>query len=89
MRADAIDDAWEGFEVADAELEAADAPDDEDEYDEPPDWETLQAERDRRDYEAGKAQAKVRSMERKIYGDALAESIHLQDDLNAYNRGDE
>lgn len=83
-----IDDAWEVFEEADAELQAADADRDDWEND-PPDWETLQAERDRRDYEAGKAQAKVRQMERKIYGDALAETFHLQDDLNAYNRGDE
>jgi hypothetical protein len=86
----AIDDAWEVFEEADAELQAADADDDRDDWEnDPPDWETQQAERDRREYEAGKAEAETRRAERKIYGDELAERFHAQDDLNAFNRGDD
>lgn len=54
--------------------------------DEPPD---PQIERDRRDYEAGKAQAEMRRAERKMYGSELADAFHAQDDLNAYNRGDD
>lgn len=54
-----------------------------------PDYEAQAAERDRREYEAGKAEAEMRRAERKIYGDELAETFHLQDDLNAYNRGEE
>lgn len=56
-----------------------------DEYD--PD--AAQMERDRQEYEAGKAQAELRRAERKIYGDELAEAFHLQDDINAFNRGEE
>lgn len=55
-------------------------------YDEPPD---PQDEKDRRDYEAGKAEGELRRAEREIYGDKLAERFHAQDDLNAYNRGEE
>ncbi len=86
---DAIDQAWALFEEAKAELNP-DADDDRDDWEtDPPDWETQQAERDRRDYEAGKAEAETRQAERKIYGDALADTFHRQDDLNAYNRGEE
>jgi hypothetical protein len=63
--------------------------DDDDGYDEPPDYETQLAERERREYEAGKAEAEMRRAERRIYGDELAEQFHLQDDLNRYNRGED
>jgi len=45
--------------------------------------------RERREYEAGKAQAEMRKAERQIYGPELAEQFHAQDDLNAFNRGEE
>lgn len=86
---DAIDRAWDLFEDAKIEQQIANAPEDNDEDNEPPDFETLQAERDQREYEAGKAEAETRRAERRIYGDALAEQFHLQDDINAFNRGDE
>ena len=86
---DAIDRAWDLFEEAKVEQQIADAPDDNDEDDEPPDYETLMARREHQDYEDGKAQAETRRAERLIYGDELAETFHLQDDLNAYNRGEE
>lgn len=54
-----------------------------------PDYEAQAAERDRRAYEDGKAEAEMRRAERQIYGDELAEQFHLQDDLNRYNRGDD
>lgn len=57
--------------------------------DEPPDYETQLAERDRQQYEAGKAEGELRRAERKIYGNELAEQFHAQDDLNRYNRGDD
>lgn len=53
---------------------------------EPPD---PQIERDRREYEAGKAEGEMRRAERKIYGDELADAFHAQDDLNRYNRGED
>ena len=83
-----IDEAWEVFEEADAELRAFDEAEDDDLL-EPPDFETLQAERDRQEYEAGKAEAELRRAERKIYGDELADAFHAQDDLNRYNRGED
>lgn len=56
---------------------------------EPPDFEAQQAERDRREYEAGKAEGELRRAERKIYGNELADAFHAQDDLNRYNRGED
>ena len=54
-----------------------------------PDYEAQAAERDRRAYEGGKAEAEMRRAERRIYGDDLAGQFHAQDDLNRYNRGDD
>ncbi len=54
-----------------------------------PDYEAQQDERDRREYEAGKAEGELRRAERKIYGDDLAEQFHAQDDLNRFNRGED
>ena len=57
--------------------------------DEPPDFETLQAQRDERDYQQGRAEGELRRAERKIYGDELAEAFDVQDELNRYNRGED
>jgi hypothetical protein len=57
--------------------------------DDEPDIEAISDARDRADYEAGKAQAEMRRVEREMYGEGLAAWFHAQDDLNAYNRGDE
>tara|TARA_R100001086_G_scaffold246924_1_gene180020 strand:- start:715 stop:1044 length:330 start_codon:yes stop_codon:yes gene_type:complete len=46
-----------------------------------------QAERDEQEYQAGVAQGERYSMERKIYGSALADEFAMQDELNAYNWG--
>ena len=42
---------------------------------------------DSSEYAAGRGEAQMRSAERKVYGDALAEMFHAQDDLNRYNAG--
>lgn len=78
-----IDAAWIVLEWLDADLEAVAGDNDSDEPIDP------QIERDRRDYEAGKAEAELRRAERSIYGREVADAFHAQDDLNAYNRGDE
>jgi hypothetical protein len=42
---------------------------------------------DSNEYAAGRAEAQMRKAERKVYGDALAEVFHAQDELNRYNAG--
>jgi hypothetical protein len=84
---DALDRAWDVYEAGALELSIENAPEstDEDDYDDS----DPQDARDRADYEAGKAQAEMRRAEREMYGEGLAAWFHAQDDLNAYNRGDE
>lgn len=82
----AIDRAWDLFEEARAELAPPDDADDDDDFYEPPD---PQDERDRREYEAGKAEGELRRAERRIYGNDLADAFHAQDDLNRYNAGED
>lgn len=55
---------------------------------EAPDWETVQQERDEYEYQLARAQGEVRRAELRLYGAAQVEAWDLQDDLNAYNRGD-
>jgi hypothetical protein len=56
------------------------------------DWDDSADERaqdslDDMDYERGRMQGERYSMERKIYGSALADEFAFQDELNDYNRG--
>lgn len=55
---------------------------------EAPDWETVQRRRDAYEYQLGRAQGEVRQAERRLYGAEMVEQFDLQDELNAYNRGD-
>ena len=42
---------------------------------------------DSSEYAAGRAEAQMRKAEREVYGSALAEAFHAQDELNRYNAG--
>jgi hypothetical protein len=42
---------------------------------------------DSSEYAAGRAEAQMRSNERKAYGKGLADIFHAQDELNRYNAG--
>jgi hypothetical protein len=50
--------------------------------------ERAQSRLDEMDYQAGIAQGERYSSDRQIYGDAMADEFAMQDELNAYNRGD-
>ena len=54
-----------------------------------PDYEAQQAERDRREYEAGKAQAEEFIRDRKMYGPELAEQFERDRERARFNRGDD
>lgn len=51
--------------------------------------ERRQARRDDQDYRQGLADGRRYSMERKVYGAALAEAFAMQDELNRWNAGDD
>lgn len=54
-----------------------------------PDPDVRQMARDEDEYQAGKAAGELRSAERKLYGSAQVELWDMQDEINAYNRGEE
>ena len=63
--------------------------DDPTEYDEPPNYEDLQASRDNAEYERGVAEGRQYIENKRTLGSDIAEAIELEAEQQRYDRGEE
>ena len=78
-----------GNGVTDEHGVCADPMDDPTEYDEPPDFETLQAHHDNAEYERGVAEGRQYLENKRTLGSDMAEAIELEAEQQRYDRGEE